>query len=300
MPITEEQRIARRNGIGSSDLAAIMGLSPWRTPYDVYLDKTGVLEDQESNPAMEAGNRFEDGVLDYAEDILGELKRNQTKPVSGTPIVVNTDAVVCNGLVPVEAKTVGLFHHTSEFWGDEGTDQVPDRVIIQSHAHMMAWDKDICHVPAFIGGTGFKMFAVRRDHRIVKAIIEDSLKFWECVTGLTPPEGSTATLQVVKRVRRKPEHVANVDPELVSKWLEAKEAEKEAEAQAKEAQAALLTALGEAEAGMCGELGAVTYLQQTRRGIDTAALKADHPEIYHKYYREGEPFRVLRHKKKGL
>ena len=37
--ITEKQRLERKKSIGGSDVAAILGLSPWKTPGDVYLEK---------------------------------------------------------------------------------------------------------------------------------------------------------------------------------------------------------------------------------------------------------------------
>lgn len=43
MPITQKQREFRRSHIGSSDIAAILGKDPYKTAYDVWLDKTGQL-----------------------------------------------------------------------------------------------------------------------------------------------------------------------------------------------------------------------------------------------------------------
>ena len=54
--MTNEQRAAwlkgRRTGIGGSDVAAVLGLNPWKTPLDVWNDKLGISEDKEmSEPA---------------------------------------------------------------------------------------------------------------------------------------------------------------------------------------------------------------------------------------------------------
>lgn len=286
MPITEEQRQERKKHIGSSDLAAILGLCPWKSAEDTRLEKCGKLIDQNvSNAAMDAGNYLEDGVLNFAETTLGKLIRNQTMQVDGAPIVVNTDAIVEADKVPVEAKTTGIMWNTNEWWGAEGTDEVPDRVIIQAHAHMLAWKAAICHVPALIGGRGFVLYAVPFNQTIANVILDAAGKFWnENVLKDIPCEGSAASLQVVKMLKRTPNKVVGIDPDLVARWLAAKEAKSAAEKAADQAQADILAALQDAEAGQAGEHGAVTYLEQKRAG----------------YTVQPTSYRVLRLKKGGL
>ncbi|HZV12776.1 MAG TPA: YqaJ viral recombinase family protein [Candidatus Kapabacteria bacterium] len=61
---------ARRHGIGGSDIAAIMGVSRWKTPLGVYLEKTeGAI--QPDNKYMRAGRFLEDGVALYYADLTG-------------------------------------------------------------------------------------------------------------------------------------------------------------------------------------------------------------------------------------
>ena len=64
MPITEQQRIERRASIGSSDVAAILGVDTFRNAADVYWSKVQVL-DTPGNPAMDAGTRFEPTIMDW-------------------------------------------------------------------------------------------------------------------------------------------------------------------------------------------------------------------------------------------
>jgi len=69
--ITEEQLKQRENHVGSSDMAAIMGVDPWRSSADVWFEKTGKLKEQAETEAMYLGNKLEGGVLDFAEEKLG-------------------------------------------------------------------------------------------------------------------------------------------------------------------------------------------------------------------------------------
>ena len=58
--LSEEEWLAyRRKGIGGSDVAALLGISPWRTARDLFYDKLNiaVVEDHEDNwVALEMGN----------------------------------------------------------------------------------------------------------------------------------------------------------------------------------------------------------------------------------------------------
>ncbi len=184
MPITEKQRESRKAYLGSSDVAAILGLDPWRNAYDVWLDKTGKVDDKKENEAMQAGTMFEEGVLHWAERELGAIITEENgeaifRSAIGFPIGSHIDGLVKSNGEPVEAKTAGLFGPLVEDWGEEGTDQLPDRIIIQDHVHMLCTEKEICHTPVFLGGKGFLMFRVNLDIEIMDIIRDKSMDFWE-------------------------------------------------------------------------------------------------------------------------
>lgn len=269
MPITPEQRQKRKNYLGSSDIAAILGFSRWKSSYDVWLEKTDKVADvDDENDAMHAGTRFENGVLDEAEERLGSLIRNTDE----TPLeFINTelrlmdhpDAILADTQIPVEAKTAGLFGPVVDVWGEDGTDQVPDHVILQAHVHMICTARELCHVIAFIGGRGFGLFHVELDQKIEDAIAGAAQMFWvENVQHDTPPD-SQPSIDLLKRVRRQPDSVVDVDPAIVAEWMEARRNRLSAEKIEQNAQTALIAALGDSEAGQC-EFGLVTYYEQTR------------------------------------
>lgn len=87
MALTEKQLEFRRNGIGSSDIAAIVGLSRYRKPIDVYADKRGLTEPQPETPAMKAGSRMEPVTAQYFQDATGaNLIRPATYAATLAPI----------------------------------------------------------------------------------------------------------------------------------------------------------------------------------------------------------------------
>jgi putative phage-type endonuclease len=296
MPITEEQRQWRRRHLGSSDIAAVLGCDPWRTPYDIWLDKTGQLPDFEPNEEMEIGTILEDGVLTWAEKSLGMLLRNQSMVVQGLPIGTNIDAIVVADGNPVEAKTTAVIGGmASDEWGDERTDELPDRVILQCHVHMMATLKDICFVPALIGGRGFVMYEVKRDQDIVDIISERACDFWNkyVVPVIAPPE-SLPSISSIKKMRRIPNKVVDLHDDLINRWLSAKNVLKDAEREAEEAQNALLASLGDADGGN-SNLGKITYMEQATKRIDTDRFKTEAPVLFREFQKETK-YRVLRFK----
>jgi putative phage-type endonuclease len=248
-------------------MAAILGLSPYNTGHDIWLDKTGRLPEQEPSPAMVAGNHFEDGILAHAEDRLGKLTRNQYRSVknAGIPLGANIDAIVLASGEPVEAKAVNFFGFTKELWGAEGTDEVPDRVIVQATVHMICTEMDLCHIAAFIAGRGFVAYVVKRDDEVVKVVTDAAVDFWQkFVLTDTPPDNSLPTAKTIAKMHRTPASVVPIDSDLIVKWNEAKAIESEAKKTAEAAKIEVLAALGDAEAGEC-DLGLLTYYEQTRK-----------------------------------
>jgi putative phage-type endonuclease len=296
MPITSEQQKLRKQSLGSSDMAAILGRDPFKTAYDVWLDKTNRVPDMEENEAMEAGTLFENGVLDWAEKHLGLLERNVHIKIAGLPIASNLDARVKSTSNPVEAKTSGLMSGmTLEQWGEPYTDDVPERVLIQSHVHMMAANAYTCHIPVFICGRGFVMFEVHRFKGLCEIIANRATQFWEeNVLANVEPENSMPSPELAKKMKRQPSSVAYLKDDIISKWIDAKVAVDMAEEELEKAQVELLVALNSCEEGRSG-LGTITYYEQGSKRLDSARLKEEAPDIFKAFTKESR-HRVLRFK----
>jgi len=144
----------RRQGIGGSDVGAVLGVSPWSTPWDVWLDKTGRAEPQAETPAMRRGTLFESGVIRaYCEDTgrkVGTL--DQWAKVVGrerferygdqcvlvgaepwqrfTPDGLVVDESRRNAIGGLEVK-VTMRNDREKGWGAPGSDQVPPHYLCQ-------------------------------------------------------------------------------------------------------------------------------------------------------------------------
>lgn len=90
-----EQWLAeRRTGIGGSDVAAILGLSPWATPLTVWLDKTGRSPQKEETLAMRIGTRLEDFVAELYCEETGRKVQRYTKMIHRGCLLGNFDRLV--------------------------------------------------------------------------------------------------------------------------------------------------------------------------------------------------------------
>lgn len=69
---------ARKGGIGASEVASVIGLNPWETPYQLWRRKLGIDAPKEENFAMKAGHYLEDAVAKFFEDESGLQIINST------------------------------------------------------------------------------------------------------------------------------------------------------------------------------------------------------------------------------
>lgn len=297
MPITASQRLARRRAIGSSDAAAILGVDPKRSALEVYLSKVADLEEDETSEPVALGNRFEEAILDHAADRLSLRIEKNVGPIvcpEASCLAANLDAVV---VAPshleraMEAKFTGLGH----LFGEPGTDQLPERVLVQTSFQMGCLPTlELIYVPVLLARWGrprVEIYEAPRVNDLVDLILERCEEFWRLhVEPQIPPNPTPglgeAALSVLKRVRRQPAAVAEIPAELALAYREASEAAKEAEDAKARAQAALLAAGGDAEGFDFGDPKKYyTYLQYEKKGVDTKALFRDHPHLKDLYSR---------------
>lgn len=270
---TKEQLEARKNHIGASDVGSILGLNPYKSAYDVWLEKTGKVESQADTIETKLGKDLEQVVLNIAENELGKMERNPEKLYYQAPnikiIGSNLDAQIISDGSPVEAKTTGIKSAFAvEHWGEAGTDDIPDRIVVQCATQLLCAEKDICYVPALIGGRGYCLFAVHRDNELINIIIEKMSFFWDnYVIKDIPPEDTLPSMKYLKKMIRQPKSVVDLtaNEDLISQWLAAKETKKMAEKEAAAAEIRLLEKLGTAEAGNFNT-GLITYYEQHRKG----------------------------------
>ena len=273
MPITEKQRQNRNKHIGASESAAILGLSPWKTAYDVWLEKTSKLEMPTfSSEAADIGNMIENGLLDWmATEIDGKIVKNQFRVHKEGILSATHDALVVERKEGGEAKTSGIMNPfiAKDDWGEEGTDQIPEHILIQCQQQALVSNLDVVHVPALIGGRGRLMYRVERSVALCEIILERVTEFWtHNIMMDIPPEG-LPSLDVIRFRRREPGLTINIPSELVANWQQKKETIKEVKKQEEQAKAAVLAAMENGEVGE-SEAGNVVVSKIHKKGYTVA------------------------------
>jgi putative phage-type endonuclease len=271
--ITAAQREARRKYAGSSDAAAICGLDPYRSAADVWLAKTGRADDFAGNEHTDRGNLLEPVVLTWARERIGRDFARDVMDVGACGLLAANFDGRSGGSVPepfvVEAKTTV----TDDEWGDEGTDQVPDRVVCQVHHQMTVAGPEfrVAFVPVLIPGFkafDFRLYRVDRDDELADALAARCRAFMtDHVRADVRPADFKPSLDVLKRVRREPDKLLDgmLSADLVDAWEQAKLTLKQAKEEEEKVKAALIAALDVAEGALCPQ-GLITYLQTSRKG----------------------------------
>lgn len=291
--ITAQQATARQQYAGSSDAAAIVGVDPYKSAADVFLEKTGQVTSFEGNEHTERGNLLEPVLLTWAERKLGKpLLRDRMHVDASGLLCANFDALD-GAEASIEAKTAT----DAAEWGEEGSDEIPERHIVQAHMGFAVLPAlRVCWVPVLLPGyrsLDFRLYRVERNAQLADAIAERCREFMEKHVRLgIPPDDFRPSLEVLKRIRREPNKTVELPDALVDRLIVAKAAVKQAEGDCEAAQAAVLTALGDAERGTFSA-GSLTYLPQTQKRIDSDRLRTEYPDVA-QACEKAITFRVLR------
>ena len=291
--ITDRQREARTRGLGSSDMAAIFGVSRWKSPVDVWAEKTGKVSVQEGFPseAAKLGSAIEPALLAMTSEQLGRKVCAPTSTFVRGILRANVDGMLDRferGSEIVECKCHGI----PTGYGAVGSSEVPEAVRLQVQHQMLCSDSRVAHIAVLDGQRlGFALYRVEFDEGYATEIEHRANEFWERhVVADVPPEGAL-TLDTASRIIRRPGAATAIASEIVERYALAREAATAADRDLDAAKASLLTALGQAETASGGGW-VIRYLERSRAGIDTKRLLAEHPELAERYATTSR-FRVL-------
>jgi putative phage-type endonuclease len=297
--LTAEEIAWRRNYIGSSDVPALFGLDPYKTLTQLFWEKVEEMPNEEETEAMEIGNLLEEPIIQWCEKRIGHVIERKVRLVSegsdGGIFAANLDGRVRN--TGVEAKFSGNF----ERWGDEGTDQVPERVILQTQEQCHVGKLDDVLVPAFIVDyrASFRLYRVKRHPDLIDMIVSRGIEFWEknVKAGTPPDKDPTPPEKLLKALRREPSNVVDLGNDALATWgayEKAKHEAEEAEKEKKRAYARVLACLGTAEAGRLPDQRLITYLEQNSTpSCDFLKLRMNWPDAFEACVTQGR-HRTLR------
>lgn len=285
----------RRGGIGGSDVAPILGLSPWKTAMDVWLEKTGEfsIEQQDENEKMYWGTVLEDVVAQEFSRRTGYKVRRKNsilKSKSYSFMIANVDRMLVGYEAGLECKTAGP--HSAKDW-ERG---VPVYYMPQIQHYMAVTDMPVWFVAVLIGGQEFRYFRVNMDAEYIQHMIRVEEEFWGLVKTKTPPllDGTKASTEAVKRLYPVAEKDSEIELPfeafaLIQQYEQASAEEKHVQLRKDEAANRLKDMLGMAERGSIHGRRVIWQNVTTTR-FDSKLLQKDHPDMY-EFYATKETYR---------
>jgi putative phage-type endonuclease len=297
---------ARRGGLGGSDVAAACGLSPWATPYQVWLEKTGRADPELDTAALE---RMHWGTV-LEPVLLGEwADRNPAyRLTGGAGLYVDAEypwmLATVDGLAwtpggelagIVEAKT-GT-HRTAARWAEGET---PVYYVTQVQWYLRILGAPRAFVAALLDTSTYVERVIERDDELITDLVEAAAEFWAHVEHDEPPpvDGSDATRRSLARARAH----AGEEVELDRSWLKelAHRAELTESIGLLEAERAVIdnrvrAALGAAEVATVDGQRVASHKAPVKPSRSCAydAFAAEHPDLYSRYVTEKPATRRL-------
>ena len=172
-------RHSRRN---ASESAAVLGLSPWMTPYKLWLLKTGRSETKVTH-AMQRGTDMEPLARAAYEEQTGLVM--QPLVLEAGDYSASLDGMTLEGDLVLEIKCP-LRGTRSDLWLDVQAGQVPEHYAIQVQHQLMVAGADLAHLWVFDGSKGI-LHAIARDEAVMSRIQEGWENFQQYLTSDTPP-----------------------------------------------------------------------------------------------------------------
>ena len=286
---TREEWLAERNkGIGGSDIATILGLNKWKSPLQLFLEKTGkvVAEDLSDKEVIYWGNVLEDVVAKEFERRTGKKvrKRNVMFCDDKYPYMrANVDREVVGENAVLECKTTDK--RNADQWVD---DQVPANYILQCQWYMMIRGYEKAYIACLIGGNQFVFKEIERDEELIEIIKGRAVEFWETnVLGDVEPDADYMDKAAYKQLTLCPDAIELPDDidfkiELLE---EIKRDEKTLKQTKDKLEAEIKQAMQGHEVGLTSKYR-LNWKKSVQKRFDSKRFKEEQSEIHEKYMKE--------------
>jgi len=182
----------RKGYIGGSDIAAVMGLSRWKTPLQLWAEKTGEVEPEDisGKEAVEMGHELEETVARLFTKRTGLDVRRAPKNYESTAnpwMRCQVDRLVTGTDELLECKTCSAWKE-KEWDGEE----IPMEYILQVSWQLMITGRKIGWIAVLIGGQKFVWKKIEADMDLFIKMKNAAIDFWNMVEAKTPPTTEAA------------------------------------------------------------------------------------------------------------
>jgi putative phage-type endonuclease len=257
-PGSDPWHAARANGIGGSEIAAVLGLSPYESRFSLWHRKQGLIGPVEESPQMRWGKKHEPTICAEFAELHPEwiVHASPTyRAAARSWQIANPDRLLYEPETEepaalLEAKTA----YDDEGWGEEGTDRIPVWYRAQCLWYLDTLGLSRCHVAVLIGLSDYREYVVEYDPDEAALLRSRGETFMESLAaGLRPDiDGHSATYQAIREL---PDGLDDVDVEigtaLRDRWHAAQDALWLAEDEATACKGLLLDEIGTGRRAVC-------------------------------------------------
>jgi predicted phage-related endonuclease len=254
----------RRTFVGASESASLFGLNPWKSPYELWMTKAGLVDepDLSANDRVKWGKRNEDAVArGLAEDFGWQVRRVQRVIPHATVanMACTPDYEIVNhprGPGLLQVKTVDSFTFR-QHWPCK---EPPINYVLQLQHEMACTGRAWGVLGVLVGGNQGLVFEYERDPATIRDIESAVTGFWASIAaGVSPDPDFQADADLIVQLYRqvtRGEAKSIDDPELeavIAEMVVLGEAKANFEKKHKVCRARLLAAIGPAEIALCGD-----------------------------------------------
>lgn len=294
----EDWLAIRKQGIGSSDAAAAVGLNPYKSQLELWLEKTGrdgnlpKIDPQDEASPTYWGNILEPIVAAHYTKRTG-LRVRRINAVLQHPdpslpwMLANIDREVTgsNEVQILECKTAGI--NGARLW-KEG---VPEYVQLQVMHQLAVTGKQAADVAVLLGGQHLEVYRINRDEQLIARLIELERHFWHHIeTDTPPPADGSASADLALRCLYPEDDGLSIDfsternlSATFADWLSVRQSIADQEKLEALLKQTLQQAMGSATRANF-ETGSVSWKKAKDSVVfDVTQLLKDHPEYQQRY-----------------
>jgi len=302
MLINQDFSVDRSKYIGGSDIGAILGLSRFRSPIEVWMEKTGKETKRLDSLPLRFGSFAEEFVAsEYARATGFELIHDESIYIHPEHAFMSAhmDRFVLEGGAAsstssstsaptriLECKTANPF--SSGDWGEVGSDEVPMSYLCQCIWYMAITNINRVDLAVLFGNSDFRIYEINRDLELEAVILQKAKLFWNdyVLKDLPPPAQSEADCQTLfskgdpaKSVEAKAETLLLTKQlQLLNSEIDVREEEISAIKQN------IMNQMGDAESLLYqGKVLATWKAPKPSFRLDSKRLELEHPEIANTY-----------------
>ncbi|WP_163836834.1 YqaJ viral recombinase family nuclease [Spartinivicinus ruber] len=307
----------RRLGIGGSDVAAILGVHPYKTALEVWAEKTGKVEpkDLSNIEAVHFGIELEEVVAkEYMRRTLREVRQvNKTMICKAQPwLVGNLDRRVVGLKRVLELKTAdkSVVQYGKQ-WGDGNVysideqgnvmavilcDEVPDTYLLQCLHYMIVTGWKVADLAVLIGGNQYRDYTIKFNEQLASVVCQRLKEFWfnNVIADIAPEPQNTTDLDMLHaQDNGEPIEATEEVLELVQRTKQVKQQIKSLKDELESNSFEIKQFMGEYSVLTSNRKKLCSWKAQRTRRIDTTALKENEPLLAAEYTKTVES-RVFR------